>query len=773
MKRFNMHRRVLSLLIVLLIITVASPAAQAGPKIPTAISRYDALTEQLLLTNGYLANIVITPDGRRVLRASQRNYSTTTWVRDLDYALSGYSYVLDDMSVFRDNIQYFLDATGPDGVVPEYVDVVQQRSENREAWDAMPNLISAMYSYAAKTGDRSFVIQNIDKLERIAAWIEKLDSDNNGLPDRDIFPYGYFDTVENGVMHTYALAKFYGAYRAMAELERWIGRDGSRYDQRAAKLRTGFQLPEQLGGYWRTGQTWPIAWRKADGRVFNFLETFGVLQAAKEGLIGPQDGWRYRDLFATLHARRDQQIDPAAPTKLTIGGYPLSIRRNVVPRPADWMLDAAAPWIVSLDVPVRARAGYPEDAAAILNAYRAMTQQTQPAVLEFVASNNARYGPGDTGDRGRTWDSAAWFEAIYGGHYGVRMTLNALIVAPQPLATLGDDGITNLQYQGANVQIALDASQNTYTVTSDQPITVELGPIGDGASVAVDGVEHGPRARMVLVPYQLVRAQTFGISRNRSDDAFANVWRRSDAPIQQGSASRSWLWGPIPFRTTVERYAQSPGGERLVEYYDKSRMEITQPGADRRSRWFVTNGLLVKELVSGTMQVGDAEFEARESSVQPIAGDPDAANPAPTYSVFRSIVSLNNDQRAPERLGQDVTATIDAVGQISDDPGRARAETRITNYDANLGHNIPSIFWRYMTTLPDDWVFAFGYPISEPYWTTARVGGTNKAVLVQLFERRVLTYTPSNPRGFEVEMGNVGQHYHRWRYGAAPWERWQ
>jgi hypothetical protein len=46
-------------------------------------------------------------------------------------------------------------------------------------------------------------------------------------------------------------------------------------------------------------------------------------------------------------------------------------------------------------------------------------------------------------------------------------------------------------------------------------------------------------------------------------------------------------------------------------------------------------------------------------------------------------------------------------------------------------------------------------------------------VLVQLFERRILTYTPGNPRGFEVEMGNVGQHYHRWRYGFATWESWQ
>lgn len=770
----NLRHRTLLIFTAAVLASTIIPTLEARPKrINLTSSRFDALTEELLFANGYLANIVTTPDGRRVLRASQRNYTTTTWVRDLDYALSGYIYLIDDMSIFRENIQYFFDATSADGVVPENIDIVQQRSENRQAWDAMPNLINATYTYAAKTGDRELVSRNIAKLEQIATWIERLDSNGDGLPDRDIFPYGYYDTVENSVMHTYALAKFYGAYRDLAELEEWIGRDGSRYRTLAARMRADFHLPEQLGGYWRGGQSWPIAWRKADGRTFAFLETFGVLQAAREGLIGPQDGWRYRNLFATLHQTRDQQIDPATPTRLTIGGYPTSIRRVVDPTPPTWMLDAAAPWIVSLDVPERARAGYPEDAAIFLSAYKAMVGRTQPSVLEFAASQGARYGAGDSGDRGRTWDSAAWFEAVYGGHYGVRMTPDALVIAPQPLAALGDDGITNLLYQGANVQITLDAAARSYRVSSDQAITVQLEPVGDSATVAVDGVERGARWRQTLTPGQPVQVQSLGVSRQRGDAAFAAVWQRADAPVQQGTTARSWLWGPLPLRTTVERYIQSPGQERLVEYYDKSRMEISQPGADRTQRWFVTNGLLVKELVSGKMQIGDAEFEERAPSSIGVAGDPDPANPAPAYRAFGEVVSLNGDRRAPEQIGADVTATIDAAGQIGSDASLARPETRISNYDQNLGHNLPGVFWRYMTNLPDDWVFAFGYPVSEPYWIRARVGGSEKAVLVQLFERRVLTYTPGNPRGFEVEMGNVGQHYHRWRYNFAPWESWQ
>ena len=47
------------------------------------------------------------------------------------------------------------------------------------------------------------------------------------------------------------------------------------------------------------------------------------------------------------------------------------------------------------------------------------------------------------------------------------------------------------------------------------------------------------------------------------------------------------------------------------------------------------------------------------------------------------------------------------------------------------------------------------------------VGGKLQPVMVQLFERRVLTYTASNPTGFQVEMGNIGQHYYQWRYGSS------
>ena len=57
----------------------------------------------------------------------------------------------------------------------------------------------------------------------------------------------------------------------------------------------------------------------------------------------------------------------------------------------------------------------------------------------------------------------------------------------------------------------------------------------------------------------------------------------------------------------------------------------------------------------------------------------------------------------------------------------------------------------------------FGLAISEPYWAHTKVAGQDQTVLVQLFERRVLTYNPALAAN-KVEMGNLGQHYYQWRY---------
>ena len=262
-----------------------------------------------------------------------------------------------------------------------------------------------------------------------------------------------------------------------------------------------------------------------------------------------------------------------------------------------------------------------------------------------------------------------------------------------------------------------------------------------------------------------------------ADDALESVWQRTDKPVADGRATRSWVWGPAPFTAGMsEPYADAPGGSRLVQYFDKSRMEINNPSSNQSSMWFVTNGLLVYEMVTGRMMLGDAAFEARTPAAEAVAGDWAAANAdCPTYGTFGGLIGVP----ASSRLGQKVTATLTKGGAVGDDPGKAGISgATIAYYEATSGRNVPQVLWEFMNRSGliyengvyqngrlVDWLFAFGYPISEPYWVRCRVAGAEKDILVQLFERRVLTYTPANPAGWQVEMGNVGMHYYRWRYG--------
>jgi glucose/arabinose dehydrogenase len=256
---------------------------------------------------------------------------------------------------------------------------------------------------------------------------------------------------------------------------------------------------------------------------------------------------------------------------------------------------------------------------------------------------------------------------------------------------------------------------------------------------------------------------------------FAEVWQRTDQPVKDGTTARSWLWGPAPFTGAVqEPYAETPGGSRQVQYFDKSRMEINNPNGNRQDPFFVTNGLLVKELISGQLQTGDNRFESRSPAGIGVAGDIDDKS-GPTYRDFNGLTGPTG------KTGGPITATLNRSGKVGNgaaDFGKYNASS--VYFVPETGHNIASPFWDFLNQtgpvynaegnlvlakLFDPLFYATGFPITEAYWTRVKVGGTMRDVLVQAFERRVLTYTPANPAGFQVEMGNVGRHYHLWRYG--------
>lgn len=265
-----------------------------------------------------------------------------------------------------------------------------------------------------------------------------------------------------------------------------------------------------------------------------------------------------------------------------------------------------------------------------------------------------------------------------------------------------------------------------------------------------------------------------------SGSAFGNTWARTDFPVSAGAVSRTWMWGPTANSLPLtEGYAESPSGHRLVQYFDKTRMEITNPNGDQSSIWYVTNGLLAKELMTGNMQLGDNTFHQYAPAQVNVAGDANDAN-GPTYATFNGLMGYG---AIPN--GWIITQTVNRAGHVSADASLGSYNVSAQDVGTPTKHNVASVFWDFMNSVGTVYAngqytqaalfqnpfYATGYPLTEAYWTTVLVGGVSKQVLVQVFERRVLTYTPSNSTDWQVEAGNVGQHYYTWRYvqlGMTP-----
>lgn len=289
---------------------------------------------------------------------------------------------------------------------------------------------------------------------------------------------------------------------------------------------------------------------------------------------------------------------------------------------------------------------------------------------------------------------------------------------------------------------------------------------------------------LLLLPLGGVLAAPAAPPAGFADGAFQSIWERTDAPVLTGQVRRSWYWGPAPGQTLSEPYSGSKSGMRTVQYFDKARMEINNPAADKSSDWYVTTGLLVVEMVSGKQQIGDKEFNSRKPAEIAVAGDGLSADPdAPTYGSFRPVSSLAGPgaNRAPRMTGQAVTATISRSGQVGGSAALGLyVGAKLAAYSDATGHNIPQAMWDFLNlkgtvqqngaAVPNqalaNWVFVAGYPITEPYWARVKIGGVYNDVLVQLYERRSLVYVPAFDKGWQVQMGNVGQHYYRWIYGG-------
>jgi hypothetical protein len=280
---------------------------------------------------------------------------------------------------------------------------------------------------------------------------------------------------------------------------------------------------------------------------------------------------------------------------------------------------------------------------------------------------------------------------------------------------------------------------------------------------------------LILLPRQ-ARSDPF------IDPAFQAVWTRDDGPVAGKQVARTWMWGPVPGTAKREPYAEGQGGVRLVQYFDKGRMEINNPAGDPNSPFYVTSGLLSVELISGQVQVGNSRFEAHASAQIPLASDRDDPT-APTYASFLSVSNVPGAPHpASDATGGPVNTSIDRAGTVAPlGAGRQDYGVKYAYFEPKTGHNVPDVFWNFLNStgpvqgssgieqgpLFQPWYILTGLPISEAYWARVKIAGQPTDVLIQAFERRILTFVPSNPAAWQVEMGNIGLHYLEWRYTVS------
>lgn len=264
--------------------------------------------------------------------------------------------------------------------------------------------------------------------------------------------------------------------------------------------------------------------------------------------------------------------------------------------------------------------------------------------------------------------------------------------------------------------------------------------------------------------------------------AFRRLWERTDLAVDQQVVARSWTWGglvsSVVLGTAVQQepYAEAPGGQRDVLYFDKARMEINDPSTDPSSSWFITNGLLPIELMTGQIQIGYTQFESHSPAKISAIGDP---NHWPTYADLLPYYQ-NPGQVNTADLGKPATGMINRDGTITGFNDYVNDGGTILVRGEN-NHGVAKVFidfmnqqglvyvdGRYVREQLYDPLFVFGLPVTGAYWVKTQVGGVERPILFQVFERRVLTYNPANPPNWRVEMGNVGQHYYYWRHVRGP-----
>lgn len=185
--------------------------------------------------------------------------------------------------------------------------------------------------------------------------------------------------------------------------------------------------------------------------------------------------------------------------------------------------------------------------------------------------------------------------------------------------------------------------------------------------------------------------------------------------------------------------------EENVQYFEKGRLEDHR-GQGLPSAWQFMFGRLAADLITAGARL-------------PVAGET-----GPTYADLAELTEPGRRLPPPAR--------VDGVQPV--------ATGVFVPYDSRLraapGYVVPADFWAYITNsqlFPAGWLHAIGLPMTPAIPVDVTKAGQARRLLLQVFERTVLTYDAVNPEGWRLERANVGVHSLTNRTPGAGFPDWR
>ena len=171
-----------------------------------------------------------------------------------------------------------------------------------------------------------------------------------------------------------------------------------------------------------------------------------------------------------------------------------------------------------------------------------------------------------------------------------------------------------------------------------------------------------------------------------------------------------------------------------AQYFEKGRLEY-HPEFQDNDRWLFAYGRLAAELIERGANL-------------PVGGDTSSLS----YADLRA-------EAAPERRVAPPRPNVD--GPI--DAGlRGTFVPTDPQLKSGPGHFVPRRFWAYANRadlFPGGWLHDLGLPLTAAISARVTKGGVEREIIIQAFERTILTDDPLNQDVFQIERANVGRDY--------------